>query len=69
MTRPPREPGDPEVSVTVCPDGPLLVHGRFEMVGEDGATVEHRGPVVLCRCGRSGSRPFCDASHKVGKPV
>jgi CDGSH-type Zn-finger protein len=22
------------------------------------------GPVALCRCGRSATKPFCDAAHR-----
>ena len=29
------------VSITVCPDGPLLVRGPVELVSADGETVEH----------------------------
>lgn len=45
--------------------GPLAVEGPFELVDEDGVAIP-RPPtkrVLLCRCGTSTSRPFCDGSH------
>lgn len=57
-----------EVSVTVCPDGPLLVRGPAQLRTVDGATVEHaRSVVALCRCGRSRLKPLCDGSHRLVK--
>lgn len=54
------------VSITVCPDGPLLVRGDVEIVDVDGEPVERRrSTVALCRCGRSSIAPYCDGSHKV----
>jgi len=29
----------------------------------DGFGYEVRNRVTLCRCGRSGNKPFCDGSH------
>jgi CDGSH-type Zn-finger protein len=56
---------DPETTITVYPNGPLLVRGPFEMKGEDGTTIEVNRPIVaLCRCGKSRIRPFCDGTHK-----
>lgn len=53
--------------ITVCPDGPLLVRGDFTVVDAAGNAVPLPRPTVaLCRCGRSGDKPWCDASHKSG---
>lgn len=52
--------------ITVCEDGPLLVRGPFELDGADGEAIDpRRRTIALCRCGRSRTRPFCDASHKL----
>lgn len=35
------------------------------VIDVDGKAFElPEGPVVLCRCGGSQSKPFCDGSHK-----
>lgn len=56
------------VTVTMYPDGPLIVRGDFEIRDVGGAALEHGRPVALCRCGRSAVKPFCDGSHRSGKP-
>ena len=53
--------------VTVSRDGPFLVTGGIDLIGEniqfgDGASKEH---YTLCRCGASSNKPFCDGMHKV----
>ncbi|MCM1976655.1 CDGSH iron-sulfur domain-containing protein [Streptomyces sp. GXMU-J15] len=46
-------------------DGPLLVEGPVEVVGEDGeVTVSDRFMVALCTCRRSRTFPWCDTSHR-----
>jgi CDGSH-type Zn-finger protein len=58
--------GVPAVTVTLCPDGPLLVRGDVEIRTPDGTVVPgRRATTALCRCGLSGRKPFCDGSHKV----
>ena len=53
------------VTITVCPDGPLLVRGNYELLdGEDRPIDPGRATVALCRCGASTIKPFCDGSHK-----
>jgi len=54
----------PTASVTVYPDGPLIVRGDFEVRQVDGTVVETGRVVALCRCGRSALKPLCDGSHK-----
>ncbi len=50
-------------SISVHPDGPLLVRGRLEILGADGGVVLEDTRVALCRCGASRNKPFCDGSH------
>jgi CDGSH-type Zn-finger protein len=57
----------PASSVTVYPDGPLVVRGSFEVRAVDGEQIVAGRTVALCRCGRSAVKPFCDGSHKVGR--
>ncbi|GAB2930671.1 hypothetical protein GCM10027047_28930 [Rhodococcus aerolatus] len=55
----------PDVVITVCPDGPLLVRGGAALVDGKGADLRgERRTLALCRCGRSGIAPFCDGTHK-----
>lgn len=57
-------------------NGPLVGKDVSEMVGEDGAAIECKPVMGLCRCGHSKSKPFCDGSHAdvgfdsaLGKPA
>ncbi len=53
------------LAVTARPNGPLIVKGSFQIRSADGRqTSFHDGQAALCRCGASGKKPFCDASHK-----
>ncbi|MBA3530173.1 MAG: CDGSH iron-sulfur domain-containing protein [Propionibacteriaceae bacterium] len=55
----------PPVTITACPDGPLLVRGHFELVTSAGEPLPRsRRTVALCRCGLSAIKPHCDGSHK-----
>ena len=53
------------LTITVLPDGPLRIAGRFDLVDPEGNRYAlPPGPwVELCRCGQSANRPFCDGRH------
>ena len=62
------EPGievlqDPEKEVAAG----LYVKGGIQIEGEDGFLYEVRNRALLCRCGRSRNKPFCDGMHVVVK--
>ncbi len=62
MTAPDEEHG---AIVTPYEDGPLIVRGNFRLLDQDGAEIDPgRKTIALCRCGKSGIKPFCDGSHK-----
>ena len=52
--------------IVVCPRGPLLARGGFEVLDAEGNAVPRtRETVALCRCGGSAIKPFCDGTHKL----
>jgi CDGSH-type Zn-finger protein len=60
-------PGEPGDGATITPyrDGPLIVRGDFRLVDQDGTEIDPgRDTIALCRCGKSGIKPFCDGAHK-----
>ncbi|MGY1635955.1 CDGSH iron-sulfur domain-containing protein [Geodermatophilus sp. SYSU D00742] len=57
--------GGEGATITPYRDGPLIVRGDFRLVDQDGVDIDPgRDTVALCRCGRSGIKPFCDGTHK-----
>ena len=43
--------------------GGLWVRGGIRILREDGTSYEIRNRNVLCRCGESSNKPYCDGSH------
>jgi len=60
-----RSHGTHPVTITPCPDGPLLVRGAAVVPGPEGDVATTRRTVALCRCGGSAIAPFCDGTHKL----
>jgi CDGSH-type Zn-finger protein len=59
---------DRAARITPYRDGPLVVRGPFRLVDQDGREIEvSRRTVALCRCGKSGAKPFCDGTHKLAR--
>lgn len=44
-------------------DGPYLLRGDFEIFSADGKQIYRGKSMMLCRCGRSKNKPFCDDTH------
>jgi CDGSH iron-sulfur domain-containing protein 3 len=68
MNTPEHDGVAPVVEIKVRDNGPYKVTGPVRLVDADGMAfdVPADRPFVLCRCGRSQTKPFCDASHKSG---
>jgi CDGSH-type Zn-finger protein len=55
-----------EVTIKVRANGPYKIEGSVRIVDAEGNEflVPDREGIVLCRCGHSQTKPFCDKSHK-----
>jgi CDGSH-type Zn-finger protein/uncharacterized Fe-S cluster protein YjdI len=53
----------PDTHILVVPHGPYLVRGDVDIHDTAGDLVLHDGVCVLCRCGGSRTKPFCDGTH------
>ena len=54
---------DDRATIVVQKDGPYWVHGIDPPAPVQGQGMSPR-KYVLCRCGHSGAKPFCDGSHR-----
>jgi CDGSH-type Zn-finger protein/uncharacterized Fe-S cluster protein YjdI len=61
-------PGAPEsggpLIIEPQKNGPLRLSGNVSIVAASGRTAFRGTRAVLCRCGQSSRKPFCDGSHK-----
>ena len=54
------------VEIKVRASGPYKVTGPITLIDADGNEFElpdDGRPIVLCRCGGSKTKPFCDSTH------
>jgi CDGSH-type Zn-finger protein len=72
---------DDERKVIVQPNGPYIVRGGIPLVRKSPVMSEHGEPLtwkkgetltsqssyLLCRCGKSSEKPFCDGTHSWDK--
>lgn len=55
-----------DVEIKVRENGPYKVTGPVRIVDAEGRefVLPQGSSIVLCRCGHSATKPFCDTSHK-----
>ena len=52
------------VTIVVNDNGAYVVRGGARLVDREGNEFETPVNFLLCRCGHSKTKPFCDSSHK-----
>jgi CDGSH-type Zn-finger protein len=54
------------VEIRVRDDGPYKVTGPVRLIDPEGNELacDASRPLVLCRCGQSRTKPFCDKAHR-----
>lgn len=56
-----------QTSIAPTANGPYRVIGDFRLQWPGGNEIKHKSDVLLCRCGHSNDKPFCDGTHaKIG---
>ena len=59
-------PAMSEVTINVRANGPYKITGPITIVDSEGVpfVLPPGSAVVLCRCGHSKNKPFCDTTHR-----
>jgi CDGSH-type Zn-finger protein len=53
------------VKVKIIANGPICIDTQEAVsIQLGGASEAKPGPVFLCRCGQSATKPFCDGTHR-----
>ena len=50
-------------TIKFLPQGPYQVEGLKELTDTTGNKISATDKIMLCRCGASGKKPYCDGSH------
>lgn len=55
-----------EVTIKARANGPYRVDGPVRVIDAEGKefVLPEGEAIVLCRCGHSANKPFCDKSHR-----
>lgn len=53
-----------DIVIKVRENGPYLISGNVRLIDADGNPYTVTENFVLCRCGGSATKPFCDSSHR-----
>jgi CDGSH-type Zn-finger protein/uncharacterized Fe-S cluster protein YjdI len=65
---PPREDATDEATQVVpLNDASLELRGHLRIYHSDGRPLREARRVILCRCGQSKHKPFCDGSHETAE--
>jgi CDGSH-type Zn-finger protein len=57
-------PTSGDATIEVAKNGPYRLRGAIRLCDSNGEDVAARGTLVLCRCGNSSKKPFCDGTHR-----
>jgi CDGSH-type Zn-finger protein len=53
------------MKVTIIANGPICLDTKDAVaIQRAGVSEEKTGPLFLCRCGQSATKPFCDGTHR-----
>jgi CDGSH-type Zn-finger protein len=56
-----------DVKIDARPNGPYVITGSIELRDTNGNVLPTQERTVICRCGASTNKPFCDGTHsKIG---
>jgi CDGSH-type Zn-finger protein len=50
--------------IDCAPNGPYVVRDLTKLSNSKGVSLEIKPVIVLCRCGGSANKPYCDGTHK-----
>ena len=57
------KPSDDAPTIEPLKDGPLKISGLTTFLNSRGENIATKKVIVLCRCGASKNKPFCDGTH------
>jgi len=55
---------DKPVKISLMKNGPILVEGSFRILNAEGNELKTMVITSFCRCGHSGTQPYCDGTHR-----